>query len=275
MKSTESLDHLGSESGLTMTEILVALFVTGVVVSLALKVFNFYSAQSKNQVRIANAQTQLLPIQAALERNLRRAMYQIPAKSPGLNSLGGTDTLYGIVYFSNGTRPDGIVVRGVFAGVRTNARNAFSKNNPTILIRPGSTSSFKIGDTLVLGNSDEYEFAVVRGVDILNHVLTTGIRLYDYPIGTQIAKVNSVSFLPRDSVLTQYTDARAYQLTDQLEDLRFYGIGFGGAVDSVGPFDINRLKSIQFLAEVRIPKVGQSGYLFRKVSGEVTLRNSK
>ena len=261
-------------NGFTVIEILVGLLTAGLVSTLAYQIFSTFVSQSKNQAHIANAESQLLPIQEALEKNLRRTKYGIPGKTPGLNAYGGTDTLFALQYSGQTSSAPGIVVRGAFLGIRTQARAAISKFSGIIAVRTGAASGFKARDTIVIGDHDAGEYSVVRSVDIRNNRLFVSQLLNDYPIGTQIIKVNSVAFRPVDTTLTMYSDARPRHFTRSLEELRFYAIAGNGAIDSIGPFDVDRIKSIGYRVRLRFLDAKRQGYIYREASGVVTLRNT-
>jgi hypothetical protein len=264
----------GAQSGHTLVDLAAGLVVAGIVTAAGYRLFTHYNSQAVLQKRIAAAQAELMPLQSALERNLRRAGYGVPLKSPRWRSGSPADTVAAIVLADNGSLPDGLTLRGNFSGAVTQARADFPRSATRLDVRLGTAGQFAAGDIVALENSDVHEYVTVASVDAANSRLTTGARLNDYPAGTRVIKVTTVEFRPSGADLLLVTNGRTQRLCRNLQEVRFYLGLRDGSVDSLPPFPIEDVQSILYGVRVRVPKPGNRGQLLREVTGRVQLRNS-
>jgi prepilin-type N-terminal cleavage/methylation domain-containing protein len=262
-----------NQSGFSLSELLVGIVVAGIVVMGAYKLFLFFNSQAVTQRRVANGQSELFPIQAALEKNLRRATYGIPMRSQRLIA-GNILPVDAIVAADNGTNPDGIILRGNFTGVSTQMRSPFPMSATYMEVRFGATTAFAIGDSIVVQNTELSEYLRVLYIDNLNSRITTGARINSYPAGTSVTKVTTVEFRPSGADLKIITNGNTRYLSRNLADLRFYYKLQDGSIDSVAPVPIEAVKSIQYGVRIRIPKAGGNQYLYREAADWVLLRNT-
>lgn len=261
-----------AQRGMSLVELAIALAVAVFVGAASYKAFLSFNAQSISQKRIAAGQSEIFPIQSALEKNLRRASYQIPLKAPRLLRPGVVDTVAAVSVQGSGTAPQSIAIRGNFSEVATQIRVAFPKTAAIMEVKTDGTAGFAARDTVLLNCGEFNEYVTVIQVGPASRLIT-GTRLYDYPAGTNVVKVSTVQFLPDGTSLSIITDGTSRRLTGNLSDMRFAFIGFDGKIDSTLPYQADLVKSIQYRLKIRIPKVGGRGYLYRETTGKVLLRN--
>lgn len=261
------------ERGVSVIELIAGLTVAALGILIAYKTFLFFNTQAVTQKRIAAGQSELLPVQAALEKNLRRAGFGIPRKGPRRNGFGGVDTLASLEFLDNGSQPDGLRVRGNFAGTATNLRADFLRASSGMAVRAGGASAFRAGDLVVMDDREHQEYLVVTGVSSSSSILFTGPRLYDYPTGTPVVKVNTVEFRPAGDSLLIYTDGTRRRLARNLSDFRIYPVLADGSLDSVPPVPLEQVVAVEFRVRLRIAKPGATGWHYRDAVDRVTLRN--
>lgn len=258
-----------------MPEILIATVVSSMVTAAAYKIFLRFSYQSRAQAAIAAGQAELIAIQSALEKNLRRTMYNLPLKCPGLNAANKVDILRAIVIEDNGSKPDGITVRGNFTETASQIIQPLPRFTQAMKVRAGGAKGFAPGDTLVMRDAQNAEWCIVTSVSAGADVIRTRGRINDFQVGTEVIKVTTVSFRPSGTTLTQTTGARKHILSRNLKNLTIATLGFDNAWDTSPPYDIANIQSLQYIVQVRVPKPGKKGWLYRDITGTVTLRNAK
>ena len=262
------------QGGLSMLELLVGLGVATLGLAVVYRALLSFDRQTVAQQRIAAAQSEMLPIQSSLEKNLRRASFRIPVRAPRWKSAGPADTVASLEVSPTGS-PNGIIIRGNFTEVFTQTRNPFPRAAARMDVLPGGATGFQLGDTLLLDCGEFQEYLVVTGLNATGPWIGTGNRLNDYPIGTQVIKVSLIRFLPSGGSLSIVTDGKSHRLTRNLSDLRFEFIRFDGTLESLPPFQPQFARSIQYRVKLQIPKPGAGGgFLYREVTGRVMLRNA-
>jgi Tfp pilus assembly protein PilW len=258
-----------------MPEILVATVVSALVTAAAYKLFLRFSYQSRAQASIAAAQSELARIQTALEKNLRRAGYNLPLKCPGLNASSKLDTLRALVIEDNGGKPDGITVRGNFSETASQLTSPLSRWTAIMRVRAGGAKGFAKGDTLVIRDPQNAEWCIVTGVNANANLIQTRARLFDYQIGAEVILANSVSFRPTGTTLTQIASKRKHIVTKNLQNLTIATLGFDNKWDTSPPYELTNIQSLQYIVQTRVQKPGKKGWLYRDITGTVTLRNTK
>jgi prepilin-type N-terminal cleavage/methylation domain-containing protein len=262
-----------AQAGVTLVELAVAVAIAALVGAAIYKIYPAFRTQALNQQRIAKGQSSLLPVQRALEKHLHDAGYRIPLKGIRRTPSGGVDTLAAVTLAPNGARPDGLVLRGNFSQVFTQARAPFPVGAAALLLRLGGADAFQPGDTLYLSDGEGGEYLAVRSVDKANSTLSTSPRLRDYPVGSGVAKVGTVEIRPQDSTLLLVRDGVPRRLAGDLADLRFYCVGMDGSLDSLPPFSLETTRSIRYRVKTRIARVGGRPSTHREAEGLVHMRN--
>jgi prepilin-type N-terminal cleavage/methylation domain-containing protein len=260
------------QRGLSLVELLVGLVAASIVTALSYKAYLSFNRQSLAQNRIAAGQSELLPIQAALEENLRRAGFKLPLKV-ARRAGAAVDTVQSVTVSPSGSGPNGIIIKGNFSEVSTRTLTPFPAAAAHMDVLPGTASQFRAGDTVLVGDREFREYLAVNAVDTVNSRLTTGPRLNDYSCGVNVLKVNTVLFQPAGNDLYLTVDGKPHRLTANLTDLRFAFIKHDGLTVSAAPFDPEGVQFIQYQVEIRIPKPGGRGYFQRRATGKILPRN--
>jgi hypothetical protein len=128
-------------------------------------------------------------------------------------------------------------------------------------------------DLVVMDDREHQEYLVVTGVSPSSSMLFTGLRLYDYPTGTPVVKVNTVEFRPAGDSLLVYNDGSRRRLARNLSDFRIYPILADGSLDSVPPVPLEQVVAVEFRVRLRIARPGGTSWYYRDAVNRVTLRN--
>lgn len=263
------------ERGISMPEVLIASVVAAFVVAVAYKVFLRFSYQSRAQAAIAKAQSELVPIQQALEKNLRRAMYNMPPYCLGYNAAMRVDTLKGLVVLENGSGPDEITVRGNFTEAATQLTLPLSRFTTQMQVRSGGANGFAAGDTLMLRDAQNAEWCIVTAVNKASARITTRTRRIDFQVGAEVVRIGGVTFRPKGDTLFQITGGRRHYLSRGLNALEISAQGHDGRWDDTPPFAPDGVQALQYRVRVRTAKPGKKGWLYRDATGIVALRNAQ
>jgi Tfp pilus assembly protein PilW len=265
----------GRERGMSIPEVMTATVVVAFVTAVAYKVFLRFSYQSRAQAAIAKAQSELIPIQTALEKNLRRAMYNMPAACAGYNASMRVDTLKSLEVKENGSGPDEITVRGNFTEAATQLTQPLPRSVTQMQVRTGGTAGFKTGDTLLLRDAQNAEWCIVTGVNTSANRITTRTRRIDFQVGAEVVRIGGVTFRPRGDTLYQVTGGRKHILSRNLYELEFTAQGHDGKWDATPPFAPDQVQALQYAIKTRVQKPGKKGWLYREATGLIALRNAQ
>lgn len=263
-------------AGFTLPEATVALLVSALVLAGAYRVFGWVQRQDSRQRLVAATQADLIPVQRNLERTVRRAGVGIPMQTRTLDSAGRLVQV-GAVELRSGDdgQPQGLVVRGNFSGIRTQARETVPVAGTWIRVQEGGEAGFAVGDRLALIAGELSEFVFVTGVDAGGGALSTTPRTRDYPAGTSVIRVSEVRIVAQGRDTLGYLEnGRLHVLTPHLEGFDLALRDFRGAVDSVPPFEPAEAKSLLYRLRVAVPG-GAADTVRRAVSGEVSFRNGR
>jgi hypothetical protein len=75
--------------------------------------------------------------------------------------------------------------------------------------------------------------------------------------------------------LTQIASKRKHIVTKNLQNLTIATLGFDNKWDTSPPYELTNIQSLQYIVQTRVQKPGKKGWLYRDITGTVTLRNTK
>lgn len=263
------------QGGVTLVELLVGGVVGALVIAGAYRAFaGIHKAQSQQQV-VASTQSELLPVQRLIEKDIRRASQGMPPTTIRRDSAGRSQPFYAIEVVKQTRGATSLVLRGNFSGTASQLRVDALKAATWLELQNGGARGFKSGDRVLLEAGEISEVATLTEIDTVSSRLKSATRLLDFPAGSSVIRIASVSYIRQGKqLLYRDENGRETSLSNHFNLLQVSLRTLNGGLDSLPPLDLANGKALAYTLTVKRKKPGSAAdSISRSSSGEVTLRN--
>lgn len=260
---------------MTLTELLVGGTVGALVIVGAYKAFNGINKDQAHQQTVASTQSELLPLQRLLEKDIRRASQGMPAATIRRDSSGNSQPFYAIEMVKQTRGVSSLILRGNFSGTASQLRVDAAKTAAWLELQSGGARGFKSGDRVLLEAGENSEVATLAEIDTITSRLRAATRLLDFPAGASVIRIASVSYV-RDGARLVYTDENGRQatLSSHFDLMHVAMRALNGSLDSLPPLDLANGQALAYTLVVKRKRPGTANdSITRIATGEVTLRN--
>jgi|GEM_PF-5103982 len=268
--------HPGIERGFTITELLVGMVVSALVVAGAYRLLRGFTQSGLTQQTVADIQNEVLPLQNKLERDIRRASHGMPSISTTTDTGGRTVSFYAIEINKQNRGVSRLAVRGNFSGIRAQLRQDAAVADVYLNLQARTARGFKAKDLVLLEAGEASEIVTIVSSDTVLDRLRTGARRQDFPAGSSVAKITTADYKRAGAGKLVYCDdqSRCDTLTRNLDNLKVSLRTLDGGLDSLPPLDLARGQALKYEIVLRKPKTAAGrDSVSRSASGEITLRN--
>jgi hypothetical protein len=260
---------------MTLTELLVGGTIGTLVIVGAYKAFGGINKDQAQQQSIASAQSELLPLQRLLEKDIRRASQGMPAATIRRDSAGRSQPFYAIEVVKQTRGASSLTLRGNFSRTASQLRVDAAKAVAWLELQSGGARGFKTGDRVLLEAGEYSEVTTLAEIDTVTSRLRAATRLLDFPAGASVIRIASVSYV-RDGAQLIYTDenGRRSTVSSHLNLMQVAMRALNGSLDSLPPLDLANGQALTYNLAVKRKKPGTvADSITRTATGEVTLRN--
>jgi hypothetical protein len=260
---------------MTLTELLVGGTVGALVLTGAYKAFRGINKDQMQQQTVASVQSELLPMQRQLEKDIRRASQGIPPSTVRRDSAGRSQPFYAIEVVKATRGASSLIFRGNFSSTASQLRVDAAKAAPWLELQNGGTRGFRVGDRVLLESGETSEVATLTEIDSIASRLRADTRMVDFPAGANVIRIASVSYVLTGARLV-YTNENGRQstLSTHFNLMQVALRTLNGSVDSLPPLDLANGQALAYTLAVKQKKPGTAAdSIARTASGEVTLRN--
>jgi hypothetical protein len=260
---------------MTLTELLVGGTVGALVIAGAYAAFRGINKDQLQQQMIASTQSELLPLQRLLEKDIRRASQGMPAATIRRDSAGRSQPFYAIEMVKQARGASSLTLRGNFSGTASQLRVDAVKTATWLELQSDGARGFKSGDRVLLEAGENSEVTTLSEIDTVTSRLRAEARLLDFPAGASVIRIASVSYV-REGMRLVYTDENGRQstLSSHFNLMQVSMRTLNGSLDSLPPLDLANGQALAYTLAVKRKKPGTaSDSIARTATGEVTLRN--